>query len=357
VDTFDPSTLTDHDLRRLGALLLNAGYRTEALAEELGIEVSAELWADIVRSSLYYYDSLGTSTPAILGKLFLFCVPLPANIFNELPAPLPQVLLKYGLVEFDADKKFAVGKVSITETDGFYFLADRLFENQFGTISVTMPAVSSGICIPPNASSLELMKAIRRVPRGSTVLDVGCGSGFLSLPMAHSANSVTGIDSNGRAVKFARANASLNGVKAQIEHTTWESYGFPQRYDQIVFNTPSPSVAYDFISAGIPKLLAAGGRAQVLLICEVMAETGSIRKTIDRMSTIGSPFDFRIAVNDGSPFSLSREAIRSGKRPPRTLLIKQPSEWRAYVNSLRSRGVTEVTSTVIDITSQEGPFS
>jgi hypothetical protein len=350
MDIFDPTTLAEYDLRYLGALLLDAGYRTETVAEGLDIESAEALWADIVRNSLYYHEFLGASPPAIIGKLFLLCMPLPARIFDGLPAPLPRILREYGLVQADADGQHVVGKVSITEAGGFYFLADRLFENRFGKISVTMPAVSTGICIPPNASSLDLLTAIRRVPCGSAVLDVGCGSGFLSLPLARSASLVTGIDTNDRAIAFARANASMNGVEAQIEHTSWENYDSPQRYDHIVFNTPSPSVAYEFVTTGIPPLLAAGGRAQVLLICEVLAEDGSVRSAIGRMSAIESAFDLNIVINDESPFSLSREAIASGKRPPRTLLIKQPSEWRAYVDSLRRRGVTEVVSTVLEIT-------
>lgn len=347
-EIFNPDTLAGHDLRYLKTLLLNAGYRTETVSEEFDVQGTEALWADIVRNSLYYYDLLGTSLPAILGKLFLLCVPLPVRVFDELPAPLPRVLREYGLVRTHAD--LVVGTVSITEADGFYFVADRLFENQFGKISVTMPAVSSGICIPPNTSSLELMNAIRRVPCGTSVLDVGCGSGFLSLPLARSANLVTAIDTNDRAVVFARVNASLNDVAFRIEHAAWENYDPPQRYDHIVFNTPSPSVAYEFVTMGIPRLLAAGGRAQVFLICEVLAEDDDIRAAVGRMSIIESPFELNIVINNRSPFSLSREAIVSGKRPPRTLLIKQPSEWRAYVDSLRLRGVVEVVSTILEVT-------
>ena len=42
------------------------------------------------------------------------------------------------------------------------------------------------------------MKAIARGRTGSAVLDVGCGSGCLSLPLARPAGHVTGIDTSGR---------------------------------------------------------------------------------------------------------------------------------------------------------------
>jgi len=333
-------------MQHLRAGLLDAGYRTQTLAESLGVGGAEALLSDIARISLICCDFLGTSSSAILGKLFLLCAPVPMHIFHKLPEPLSQSLHEHGLVQIDSDGQHAIGRVSITEVDGFYFLTDRLFENRFSTITVAIP---DDVCMPPHASSFELMKAIARARGGSTVLDVGCGSGCLSLPLARSADLVTGIDISGRAIAFARANASLNGVRAQFENAAWENYNPQQRYDHILFNTPGPTAAFDFVSAGIPRFLAPGGHAEVWLTCEVLAEDGDIRGAVDRMSTIESPFDLRIMVNDRSPCSLSREAVASRRRPGHTLVVKHPAEWRAYAESLHSRGVVEVASIVLEI--------
>jgi SAM-dependent methyltransferase len=350
--TFDPSTLAGRDLQYLRAGLLAAGYRSETLADSLRVKGAAALMSDIARISLICCDSLGTSPSAVLGKLFLLCAPVPMRVFGKLPRPLTQSLHEHGLVHIDSGGQHVIGRVSITEVDEFYFLADRLFENRFGTITVTTP---DDVCMTPHASSFELMKAIARGRAGSAVLDVGCGSGCLSLPLARPAGHVTGIDTSGRAVAFARANASLNGVRAQFEQAAWQNYDSQQRYDHILFNTPGPSTAFDFVTAGIPRFLAPGGRAEVWLTCEVLAEDGDIRGTVDRMSTIEPPFDLRIMVNDRSPCSLSREAVASRRRPGHTLVVKHPAEWRAYVDSLHSRGVVEVASIVLEITHRGTP--
>lgn len=351
---FDPDRLAEHDLRPLGNLLLDAGYRTGTLAQSLRLEGAEALLADAARNSFIHCDSLGTSPPAILGRLFLLCAPVRAPIFGRLPGSLVRALCEHGLVQPAADGRHVVGKVSITETGGYYFLADRLFENRFGDISIT---TFTEICMPPHASSLELSNAIAQVYRGSAVLDIGCGSGCLSLPLAGSADHVTGIDISSRAVAFARANASLNGVRARFAHAGWEQFDSQENYDQVFFNSPDASEAFRFINNGIPRFLRWGGHAQVWLYCEVLADDGGVQGTVRRMSTLGQQFDVRILVNDGSPFSLNREALARGRRPPRTLLVKHPSEWHGYVDSLRSRDVVEVVSIVLDITSHDGPYS
>ncbi len=345
--TFDPGTLAGHELEDLRQGLLDADYRTEALAKSLGVAGAQALLSDTARISLLCCDSLGTSPSAILGQLFLLCAPVPARVFGGLPRPLAQSLREHGLVQAGPGTQQVLGRVSMTEIDGSYFLADRLFENRSGAITVTMP---DDVCMPPHASSFELMRAITRGPGGSAVLDVGCGSGCLSLPLARAADLVTGIDISRRAIAFARANASLNGVTAHFEHAAWKEYDPRQRYDHIVFNTPGPAVAFDFVTAGIPRLLAPGGRAEVWLTCEVLAQDGDVGGTVDRMSSLGAPFSWRIVVNDGSPCALSRAAVTSRRRPGHTLVVRHPSEWRGYVESLHRRGVVEIASIVLEIT-------
>jgi SAM-dependent methyltransferase len=345
---FDPNTLGEHDLRPLRTLLFDAGYRTEALVERLKLTETEALLADTARNSLLYCDSLGTSPSAILGKLFLFCAPVPIPVLGKLSSSIIQKLYDYGLIQVEADGRHVAGQVSITEFHGDYFLADRLFENKFRNFSVT---ISHDICMPPHASSFELRRVISDVPRDSTLLDVGSGSGVLSLPLARSAGLVTGIDISGRAIAFARANASLNGVRARFEHTGWERFDPTERYDQILFNSPDESAAFQFINRGLPRFLRRGGSAKVRLVCEALAEDGDIKGAVRRMSTIGPEFDIQVLVVNDSLFSLSREALARGERPLRTLLVEQHSEWPAYIDSLRSRGVAEAASIILDVTS------
>jgi SAM-dependent methyltransferase len=351
VAIFDPGPLAGHDLADLRPGLLDAGYRTEALARSLGVPGARALLSDTARISLLCGDSLGTSPAEILGRLFLLCAPVPARVFDGLPRPLTRSLREHGLVQAGADGQEVLGRVSITEIDGFCFLADRLFENRSGAITVSLP---EDMCMPPHASSFELLRAIRPGPGGSAVLDVGCGSGCLSLPLARAGDLVTGIDISRRAVAFARANASLNGVTARFEHAAWKDYDSGQRYDHILFNTPGPDVAFDFVTAGIPRLLAPGGHAEVWLTCEVLAQDGDVGGTVDRLSSIAPPFGRRVIVNDGSPCALSRAAVASRRRPGHTLVVRHPGEWAGYVESLHRRGVAEVASIVLELTHAPG---
>lgn len=54
-----------------------------------------------------------------------------------------------------------------------------------------------------------------RVQRAGNVADVGCGSGAGGLFLARRARSVQLLDVNPRAVRFAQANAELNGLSAR----------------------------------------------------------------------------------------------------------------------------------------------
>lgn len=345
---FDPSALAGRDVRGLRSSLLESGYRTDAVARLLGLPDAESLLTDIARHSLIRCELLDDSCPAVLGKLFLLCAPVPAAVFGGLPRALTRELRENGLVRFDTDAGIVTGTVTITEFDGYFYLADRLFENSSGRITV---GCLDTACMPPHASSFEIMRAIGPVRSDSVVLDVGCGSGFLSVPLARAAGHLTGIDINERAAAFARANATLNDVPACFGAGSWEDFEAGQRFSRVIFNAPNAPVGFGFISGGVPRLLAPGGVAQVWAMCEVLAEDGDIHGTVDRMCTLAAPLRLTVVRNEDSLFSLGRDAITSGKRPRHTLLIDHPAQWRAYVDDLRSRTVTEVVSATLEIRS------
>ena len=54
-----------------------------------------------------------------------------------------------------------------------------------------------------------------RIQRAGSVADVGCGSGAGGLLLAPRALSVQLLDVNPQAIRFARANAELNGLPAR----------------------------------------------------------------------------------------------------------------------------------------------
>lgn len=89
---------------------------------------------------------------------------------------------------------------------------------------------------PPSDDSLLLIESLDVRP-GEKVLEVGCGSGVVSLHCAANGCEVTSVDINPRAVALTGRNASDNGIPLVVlesdvyEHVT-------ERFDTIVFNLP-----------------------------------------------------------------------------------------------------------------------
>ncbi|MGD2114627.1 MAG: methyltransferase [Acidobacteriota bacterium] len=76
--------------------------------------------------------------------------------------------------------------------------------------------------------------------RMGTALDVGVGSGVLSLVLSRYAERVVGIDLNPRALAVSRFNAALNGIDRLelVEGDLFEPLS-GRRFDRIVFNSPT----------------------------------------------------------------------------------------------------------------------
>ncbi|MDD2936647.1 MAG: methyltransferase [Candidatus Methanomethylophilaceae archaeon] len=89
---------------------------------------------------------------------------------------------------------------------------------------------------PPSEDSLLLISCLD-VAAGEKVLEIGCGSGIVSLHCAMAGAVVTAGDINPRAVELTRRNAELNGINIDVIET--DVYGSVSgRFDTIVFNLP-----------------------------------------------------------------------------------------------------------------------
>ena len=89
---------------------------------------------------------------------------------------------------------------------------------------------------PPSDDSILLIESLDVVP-GEKVLEVGCGSGVVSIHCAKNGCDVTAVDVNPRAVELARRNAGANG--ADIPVCESDVYGnVDDVFDTIVFNLP-----------------------------------------------------------------------------------------------------------------------
>jgi len=71
--------------------------------------------------------------------------------------------------------------------------------------------------------------------QGLRVLDIGCGGGLLSEPMAYLGADVTGIDATGKLVQVARVHAVANAVDIDYRHALAEDLlRTNERFDVIV---------------------------------------------------------------------------------------------------------------------------
>ena len=90
----------------------------------------------------------------------------------------------------------------------------------------------------PQEDSLLLAKALDGIDvKGKRALEVGCGSGLLSIIMAKSGADVTAVDINEEAVETAKINASDN--EADINCFVSDLFSNVSGvFDMIIFNPP-----------------------------------------------------------------------------------------------------------------------
>lgn len=342
---------SDSDWKIFRSLLRRCGYTTDAIRNLLGLRESVEeMLADTGRCSFIYIDELAEiDTPAsILAQLFMLCGWVPAAKLDHLDPELSSLLWRLGLIEpVTEDPRFVHGVVALTEFAQCYFLSDALFENKSGDFVVHG---GGDRCMPPHASSLELLAGLRRPPLARSFLDIGCGTGCQSILFASEYERVTGFDPSPRSVGFARINSLMNGARSAYQICTWESFEDADPYDHVVFNAPDCHSAFEFINSGIAKVLAGRGLAQVGLTCEVTQDDGSFEGTLRRRIRNPDNFHLETLVNAGSPFAISPEFVRARRLPQRTLLVSHPADEEAYVQGLIERRVIEVVSATLSFT-------
>ena len=78
-----------------------------------------------------------------------------------------------------------------------------------------------------NADNLNYLK-------GLNILDIGCGGGLISEPMARLGGRVTGIDASEKNIKVAKIHAKKNGLKINYLNKSPEELGDKDKFDIIL---------------------------------------------------------------------------------------------------------------------------
>jgi release factor glutamine methyltransferase len=89
---------------------------------------------------------------------------------------------------------------------------------------------------PPSDDSILLIRSFD-VHRGERILEIGCGSGIVSMHCARNGGIVTCGDINKKAVILTRKNMALNSLYADVVETDIYS-NIKGRFDTIIFNLP-----------------------------------------------------------------------------------------------------------------------
>ena len=89
---------------------------------------------------------------------------------------------------------------------------------------------------PPSEDSILLTESLD-IRIGEKILEIGTGSGIVSIQCALNGADVVCGDINPRAVALARRNAAANGVDIDVRETDVYS-NIEGRFDTIVFNLP-----------------------------------------------------------------------------------------------------------------------
>jgi len=113
---------------------------------------------------------------------------------------------------------------------------------------------------PSDDTELLAQVVLNRVAPNLSVLEIGCGSGAISILLAKKGCHVTATDINPIAVEMARKNAEMNHVK--INFYVGDLFaGLRKTFDVVIFNPPYlPEDDYDFLINKYYRLALIGGK-------------------------------------------------------------------------------------------------
>jgi len=229
--------LEQDSARSLRTFFEQAGYTEQNLRKHLG---AAELPSRQLRNHARLRDRTAAATPLnLLLRWFWMGDPAEeAQASSTIPPEILACLVQSGLLKRQGSH-FVPGAM-LLHIDGFLVASDHASAIERGQAEMVLW---------PNPTSKFLSRfAVRRPSRAT--LDLGTGSGILSLSAARFSETVVATDLNARAVACARFNARLNDVENMevLEGDCFQPVS-GRRFDLILSNPPffiTPQAGYMF---------------------------------------------------------------------------------------------------------------
>lgn len=145
--------------------------------------------------------------------------------------------------------------------------------------------VNRGVLIPRAETEILVEAAIKRLGSPSEILDIGAGSGIISIILAlETGSTVSALEKSRRAIYVLKRNIAAHGVKDRVINL--QANLFPpgkRRFDMIVSNPPYvPEGEWRKLEPGVrdfePKMALVAGNDGLLYIREIIRRAGDYLK-------------------------------------------------------------------------------
>jgi predicted RNA methylase len=345
--------LSVEESHRLRAWFEDAGYNETNLRKHLG---AAELPSRFLRNHARLLDrTAATLTINALLRWFWLGLPLSRKRVTDLiPGDILSLLLQSGLLRQNGDD--LQPRAMLLHTDGFLVASDH---------ASAIDRKQVEMVLWPNPTSKFLARfAVRQHSRAT--LDLGTGSGILSLGASRFSDAVVATDLNQRAVDCALFNARLNGIE-NIEALAGDCFApvSGRRFDLILSNPPffiTPQGDYLFCEN--PMELDSLCRRLVKEAHDHLNEGGYMQMLCEWAQIKGQPWEERVAewLQDTGCDAWVMKGLTQDPEEYAQQRIKETSEdpsqdaatYAGYMDYYRHRGVEAIHDGLIVMRRREG---
>ncbi len=345
--------LSSEDSHRLRAFFEDAGYNEASLRKHLG---AAELPSRHLRNHARLLDrtSAASALNILLRWFWLSRAQTRAEAAGLIPDDMLGLMLECGLLREQGED--LIPRAMLLHIEGFLVASDH---------SSAIDAKQVEMVLWPNPTSKFLARfAVRRHSRAT--LDLGTGSGILSLGASRYSDGVVATDLNERAVKCARFNARLNGIE-NIEVLGGDCFApvAGRRFDLILSNPPffiTPQSEYLFCENQMD--LDGLCRRLVKEAPAYLNEGGYLEMLCEFAQIKGQPWEERVAewLEGTGCDAWVMKGVTQGPEEYAQHRIKETSEdpsqdsanYSGYMNYYRQRGVEAIHGGLIAMRRREG---